>query len=34
MKEDEFLEITPKNIRLRKEYLSRKEKAKKVRESA
>jgi len=34
MKEDEFLEITPKNIRLRKESLSRKEKAKKVRESA
>jgi len=33
MKEDEFLEITPKNIRLRKEYLSRKERVKEVRES-
>lgn len=29
MKEDEFLEITPKNIRLRKEYLTQTEKAKK-----
>ncbi len=28
MKEDEFLEITPKNIRLRKEYLTRTEKIK------
>ncbi len=30
MKEDEFLEITPKNIRLRKEYLTRVEKARKA----
>jgi len=31
MKEDEFLEITPKSIRLRKEYLTRTEKIKKAR---
>ncbi len=30
MKEDEFLEITPQSIRLRKEYLSQSEKAKKA----
>lgn len=30
MKEDEFLEITPKNIRLRKEYLTQTEKARKI----
>ena len=30
MKEDEFLEITPKNIRLRKEYLSKNENAKRA----
>ncbi len=30
MKDDEFLEITPKNIRLRKEYLTQTAKAKKV----
>lgn len=30
MKEDEFLEITPKSIRLRKEYLTQTEKAKKA----
>jgi GTP-binding protein len=29
MKEDEFLEVTPKSIRLRKEYLSQTAKAKK-----
>ena len=31
MKDDEFLEITPKNIRLRKEYLTQIEKVKKTR---
>jgi len=30
MKEDEFLEITPKNIRLRKKYLSKNENAKRI----
>ncbi len=30
MKEDEFLEITPQNIRLRKEYLSKNENAKRI----